>query len=776
MSDRGGSSPLSQADHDDTTGKAPPSKFSIDNLISSENAATISSPVPTTAATSPISSPQKTANGTRKRRRTSSSEAATVNGSATLEEDAAEADATAAAVAADDTVMSGDEDDNGNEGAADNDDNDEGDEEGGDEEAEDDDDEDEEDDEEDDDDDDEDDDASTGSRDLEDGPQTPDLEGRAGEVVEISGSDAAPSNDPADGKASNAAGSIAAASGDASTAAKVTKVVKKRKQREPSMDVSLPKGPPSLPTVRVSLKCRPRDHGDYLNNVPEEIYKELKAQSHPWATWYEERRDAPSAKGVNGADARASSSAPPPMMEGLGDMGPFAHLLAKYPVDGPGANGKTRKKRKKRHENEEYDVTDPFVDDSELQIDEPTHSARPASKGFYVVLGDVELEKVGKQKRGGRGAAGGASTPTGNTAGGSRGGIGGAAPPSYLISGTQLEVSNRLIHLRAMERGLSVEPSINPDDIPDDAIGLVGSGQTVAGTADSPIEIKDESTAAASNAKKKSYPTRPVDRRLAAEFEHLKKLVATENFQVKSRFPPSLRPPLRKAARLAVELGEYTDNFFNFMPQIFPYNRFTMSKLIKREFFEDHVAMIKEKQDELVEDLRKAVEAALPQHQKDYEEALQQWKSGGGADKGTTATATAAATRENSAEEAGEAASGEAAADKPANGTAAAAGAEPMRKWKWTERMRECVFQIILIENGISELRIEKSKLENSLEQISELNQRKGAYKRIHDLWPENEGWTTTTGISKEHAIQKKKHDRHNNALAEQQAAAAAAI
>lgn len=776
MDVRGGSSPLSQVDQDEGNHASTPSKFSIDNLVSSENTISVASPAPSNGVSG--SSPQKnhprddqngSANGPRKRQRTSDVSKKAVNGSSAPNN----SHHTIPPNEEPGPTSDGGEDDNeGPDGQGGEDEDEEGGEEDDDEEGEkeEDDDEEDEDEDEDEDDDDEDDDASTGSRDLE-APNRKDEAGEAGDddddddVVMVD----APSKKAANGDEGSGApdrASAPAADGDAANGdvpKKATKVIKRRKQREPSMDVSLPKGPPSLPTVRISLKCRPRDHGDYLNNVPEEIHQVLKSQNHPWAKWYEERKDA---GGKQTSSAAAGPSSSPTLPEGLGDLGPFAHLLAKYPVDAP--NGKTRRKRKKRQEKEEYDVTDPFVDDSELQIDEPTHSARPASKGFYVVLGDVELEKVGKGKRGGKGAAG-SSTPNAGPSGSGRGGAAGPAPPSYLISGTQLEVSNRLIHLRATERGLSTQPSIPPEEIPDDSLGLVGSGQVISGSRESPIEVKDDAAAVAG--KKKTYPARPVDRRLAAELEHLKQLVAQESFQVKARFPPSLRPPLRKAARLALELGEYTDNFFNYLPQLFPYNRFTMSKLVKREFFEDHVAMIKEKQDELFDDLRRAIEEALPEHRADYDEACKQWKAAGG--KVSADGKKAAPSRENStdADKAGDPAEDDAKEESSTTNKAGTGpGSEPIRKWKWTERMREDVFQIILIENGITELRIEKSKLENSSEQISELVQRKAAYKRLNDLWPEGEEWTTTTGISREHAIQKKKHDRHNNALAEQAA------
>lgn len=46
---------------------------------------------------------------------------------------------------------------------------------------------------------------------------------------------------------------------------------------------------------------------------------------------------------------------------------------------------------------------------------------------------------------------------------------------------------------------------------------------------------------------------------------------------VKGKFPPGLKPMLAQVALKAVVLGEYDDSFFNLMPKIFPYNRYTLS-------------------------------------------------------------------------------------------------------------------------------------------------------------------------------------------------------
>ena len=49
------------------------------------------------------------------------------------------------------------------------------------------------------------------------------------------------------------------------------------------------------------------------------------------------------------------------------------------------------KKRTRKPKEDGYDVGDPFVDDSELMVDEPMFYQEPKRSGFYVAMGDVEL-------------------------------------------------------------------------------------------------------------------------------------------------------------------------------------------------------------------------------------------------------------------------------------------------------------------------------------------------------------------------------------------------
>lgn len=90
-----------------------------------------------------------------------------------------------------------------------------------------------------------------------------------------------------------------------------------------------------------------------------------------------------------------------------------------------------------------------------------------------------------------------------------------------------------------------------------------------------------------------------------------------------------------------------------------------------------------------------------------------------------------------------------------------------MKRFRWSDEMRDELFTIVTVENAMSEIRNEKLKLENSPDSYSEINARKALYKRvcfslcslqIADFVPE--GWMNTTQVSREYGLVKKRRDR----------------
>lgn len=523
---------------------------------------------------------------------------------------------------------------------------------------------------------------------------------------------------------------------------------KKRSRRRSPSPPEAAAPAPKRPTVRINI-LEARQSG-YLINIPELVLAQLKQEDHPWAKWYEQQLlEATEPEPV----------APPPGGPGVPgvpiDLEPgLANLLAKYRPDEPSGAVAASKKRRRPDDDKydigQYDVRDPFVDDSELNIDEPTHFAKPKADGFYVTQGTVELAKA-------KAAAKGQPIPAAER------------PKPLSIRDSKFGFAGSLNKLvaRKAQQGAHLPPMppsrspsmqlgslLNRGDPGSPSVGAASALTNASrqeGTRDAPIKVDDNDANSSKAIKKNRYPTLPVDPRLQAAFDDLKAKVDAESFAVKTKFPPSLKPPLVETAKLAVMLGEYDDNFFNHLPTIFPYNRFTMMKLVKREFFAQHIKYFEDLKQDHLDKLGSMIRDSYPQQLADFQAAHKAWVERGEAPKdGEVAEANQPRPPTRAADESTDVDGAKEGEDE---------NIEPTKRWRWSEEMREQVFVLITIENAMSELINEKHKLENSIEQYSEINARKACYKQMAELFPED-GWTTSTNISREYAQIKKKKDR----------------
>jgi hypothetical protein len=120
----------------------------------------------------------------------------------------------------------------------------------------------------------------------------------------------------------------------------------------------------------------------------------------------------------------------------------------------------------------------------------------------------------------------------------------------------------------------------------------------------------------------------------------------TEDWSVKGKFPPNLKPLLSRVAMKAIELNEYDEHFFNYMPILFPYNKFTMTvrshslsflfsnistpfrlfkKLIKRTVFPEHQQILIQRQEALLEELADLASKGFSHAQEEWEKSLASW-------------------------------------------------------------------------------------------------------------------------------------------------------
>ncbi|KAJ9091233.1 hypothetical protein QFC21_007296, partial [Naganishia friedmannii] len=94
--------------------------------------------------------------------------------------------------------------------------------------------------------------------------------------------------------------------------------------------------------------------------------------------------------GVDPFAAGAASGSILQAMMGGSDQAELARLAAELDKK---YNTTSKPKRKRVPQQDDYDYKDPFIDDSELQMDEPALLQRPVKTGYYVQKGAVELIK-----------------------------------------------------------------------------------------------------------------------------------------------------------------------------------------------------------------------------------------------------------------------------------------------------------------------------------------------------------------------------------------------
>lgn len=461
----------------------------------------------------------------------------------------------------------------------------------------------------------------------------------------------------------------------------------RKRLRSPSPFDPYTSQPPPRPTLRLQfpLTHAPKHKSDYIFRIPRLAVDQLSETYPEWTSWYRAM--------YLDSDMAKTSREMGLSVEELHDLGGLAKLLHSYPTQGP-ATHLSRKRRVDEYDVGSYDTKDPFVDDSELGVDEPTHVVRTQADGFYVAKGPVAL------------ACAKASTmESSRSASAFRSSLGAGVGQGW-AAGTNKLLAKRAASRKLQQSGQATRAnpaSCTPADVPP-TLSPAGtpSTATVVSPAPSPAappaqdavpatvaadkaDIKKQAT---DDKRKNKYPTVPVHPQLQAMFDHLKQLVSKASFAVKTKFPPELKPPLIETAKLAVELDEYNDNFFNYLPSIFPYNRFTMMKLTKREFFHKHMEYFRELQDEHLDRLGKMIDESFPTQLAEYE-AMCRERGVEGKDN-----------EDGGMDEDGETAADDARLQPEVD--------DMTKRFRWSDEMRDELFTIVTVENAMSEIRNEK--------------------------------------------------------------------
>ncbi|KAF8883566.1 hypothetical protein BD779DRAFT_1539589 [Infundibulicybe gibba] len=212
------------------------------------------------------------------------------------------------------------------------------------------------------------------------------------------------------------------------------------------------------------------------------------------------------------------------------------------------------------------------------------------------------------------------------------------------------------------------------------------------------------------------------------------------------------------------------------MPVLFPYNKFTMSKLIKRTVFQEHTGLLMQRQEVLLVELARLAREGFARAEEEWEKSVMAWDkrqekakaeslstaSGiAAATENMTGTDSAGPTRHPTEEihdghgEDGEGRDGE----KDGEGKDGK-GKEhpPAKKFRMTDTMKGIVWKLVVLSNECCRLENEKNTLEGSVLQVSEQGLRKILYQKIVAAFPE--GWMSSGQISRDVSSMKKRLEK----------------
>ncbi|KAL7411597.1 hypothetical protein BDY24DRAFT_127195 [Mrakia frigida] len=103
---------------------------------------------------------------------------------------------------------------------------------------------------------------------------------------------------------------------------------------------------------------------------------------------------------------------------------------------------------------------------------------------------------------------------------------------------------------------------------------------------------------------------------------HLKEEVSKCDWSNKGKFPPHMRPVVAEVAKIAIRTDCYTQPFFDRMPAIFPYNKFTITKLIRKEVHTFHTQFLADQRAALIAAFQKEVDAVKEDRVETHEAAV----------------------------------------------------------------------------------------------------------------------------------------------------------
>ncbi|KAI8886853.1 hypothetical protein K501DRAFT_330983 [Backusella circina FSU 941] len=392
---------------------------------------------------------------------------------------------------------------------------------------------------------------------------------------------------------------------------------------------------------------------------------------------------------------------------------------------------------------EDYDFADPFIDDSEMLMEEPEDYVLPEFDGFFAYQGPLDgsegnssaekkqtsrktnntkgkaaaassttkktdtktsrtVKKTGEDTKQKKPAAASTSTATTSTNGSKV-----ASDPQ-----TSKKVETKKSSASSSTASTKKKPSSNEKEDTLNAIrvDLTSDTESVSNS----TSIKKESP---------SSESEPLDDKMEDLMEVLRNQVKPEMFATKSKFPSALKSTVFMIG--LVLLRKYKDideHVVSRLMTILPYNRYTIRKLLATKSGQMRIEELQQEIDEMAIQLKRKIDSMMPEQMRMYNEKVTQYQ------QERQAQAEATPTEEEAVE----------------------------KKFRCNEEVRKLLYEIMKAdEQSVAVSNLIATITKKPELGISEGKARKMMYQRLLSCWPE--GWMNSYEMSRQYSQYKSK-------------------
>ncbi|KAI8092654.1 uncharacterized protein BX664DRAFT_327820 [Halteromyces radiatus] len=440
----------------------------------------------------------------------------------------------------------------------------------------------------------------------------------------------------------------------------------------------------------------------------------------------------------------------------------------------------------KDNKGDEYDYDDPFIDDSDMMLDEPYEYSQPEYDGFFVYHGSLDgsdnttgskkktnvkkdtksvgsatwnsskvrpstssstkkstnkietieisdteddTEKPAKSTTSLTSETGTTTAKTTNSSSATNS-TKTKKPSSSSSSSLKSDTTNKgspVMKKSTSTDSTSKKPSNKPkSSLPSKVTtndtsstnNIVSSTDVKKSTTNTSSSTSQSSKAKSTSKKTKSSSSdklQPLDPSIEVLMDKLRQDRAKETFEVKSKFPTSLRPTvLQVGAKMFRLYHKMDENVVNHLMDILPYNRFTLKKFLTTKAGPGIVNELQQEIEDLIKQLAEAVDKLMPEQLQQYEQKVLEQKN------------------------------------QPSDGL------EVERKFRCNETIRRTLYEILTKDMYSVNLSNDIAEFTGRPEQVvTETKARKAMYTKLLPCWPPQ--WMTTYDISRQYSTYKSK-------------------